>query len=75
MFNAWMIKLCIVLMLLSSNATSWEGAHAMLGSLAVTVALQLVEQVSFMEEGEKDGGREGEKEIGLIVEGEVDQVV
>ena len=52
------------LMLLSSNATSWEGAHAMLGSLEVTVAYQLAEQVSFIEEGEKEREREREGEGG-----------
>ena len=48
------------LMLLSSNATSWEDAHATSGSLAVTVVYQPVEQVSFCVEGEKEGGRERE---------------
>ena len=51
-------------MLLSSNATSWEGAHAMSGSLEVTVAYQLAEQVSFIEEGEKEREREREGEGG-----------
>ena len=47
--------LCVLL--LSSNATIWEDAHAMSGSLAVTVVRQMVEQVSLIEEEGRERGR------------------